>query len=66
MTGGAKAPLFVVHDALRDVRMAPGEPLPMFTARRAKIPESRAVDYAERLAALAAAFVAVSLLRLVF
>jgi len=51
-------PLFLIHDALSDVQIVPGDPLPMFTARRARIPESRALEYAARLAALAAEFVA--------
>ncbi|MEN8234072.1 MAG: winged helix-turn-helix domain-containing protein [Actinomycetota bacterium] len=49
-------PLFMVHDALRDVEVVEGDPLPMFTTRRARIPESRAVEYAKLLAELAAEF----------
>ncbi|MFV9672169.1 MAG: ArsR/SmtB family transcription factor [Acidimicrobiia bacterium] len=56
--GMMKDPLFIVHDALRDVRIIEGEPLPMFTTRRARIPESRAIEYASRLADLAAEFAA--------
>jgi DNA-binding transcriptional ArsR family regulator len=56
--GEMKDPHFVVHGALRDVRIVDGEPLPMFTTRRARIPESRAVEYASRLAELAAEFAA--------
>ena len=56
--GTMKDPLFMVHDALRDVRITEGEPLPMFTTRRARIPESRATEYASRLADLAAEFAA--------
>ncbi len=56
--GEMSDPLFMVHDALRDVRVVKGEPLPMFTTRRARIPESRAVEYASRLAKLAAEFAA--------
>jgi DNA-binding transcriptional ArsR family regulator len=56
--GSAKDPLFMVHDALRDVQITEGEPLPMFTTRRGRIPESRAVEYASRLADLAAEFAA--------
>ena len=50
-------PLFIVHDAMRDAQIVAGEPLPMFTARRARIPASRALEYATRLADLAAEFV---------
>ncbi len=56
--GAAKDPLFMVHDALRDVQITDGEPLPMFTTRRARIPESRALEYASRLADLATEFAA--------
>ena len=56
--GAMKDPLFIVHDALRDVQITEGEPLPMFTTRRARIPESRAIEYATRLADLAAEFAA--------
>jgi DNA-binding transcriptional ArsR family regulator len=56
--GTAKDPLFMVHDALRDVQITDGEPLPMFTTRRARIPESRVLEYASRLADLAAEFAA--------
>jgi DNA-binding transcriptional ArsR family regulator len=51
-------PLFMVHDALREVQIVDGDPLPMFTTRRARIPESRAMAYASRLAELAAEFAA--------
>ncbi|MEN8235893.1 MAG: winged helix-turn-helix domain-containing protein, partial [Actinomycetota bacterium] len=51
-------PLFMVRDALRDVEIIEGDPLPMFTARRARIPESRAVEFAQALAELAAEFAA--------
>jgi DNA-binding transcriptional ArsR family regulator len=51
-------PLFMVRDALRGVTIVDGEPLPMFTARRARIPEERAVEFAQRLADLAAEFAA--------
>ena len=54
--GKAEDPLFIIHDALRDVRIVDGDPLPMFTARRARISEQRAVEYASRLAELAAEF----------
>ena len=51
-------PLYMVHAALRDVRHEPGEPLPMFTTRRARIPEERAIEFAMALADLAAEFAA--------
>ena len=56
--GEMTEPLFMVHDALRTVQVIEGEPLPMFTTRRARIPESRALEYASRLADLAAEFAA--------
>jgi len=56
--GATKDPLFMVRDALRDVKITEGEPLPMFTTRRARIPEARALEYAARLAGLAAEFAA--------
>lgn len=56
--GARRDPLFMVHDALRDVQITEGDPLPMFTIRRARIPESRALEYASRLADLAAEFAA--------
>ncbi len=49
-------PLYLIHAALRDVRSVDGEALPMFTVRRARIPEERAAAYAEELARLAAEF----------
>lgn len=59
--GGAVSdadPLSMVHAALRDVRHVEGEALPMFTVRRARIPEERAAAFADALAALAAEFAA--------
>lgn len=56
--GLAEDPLFMVHDALRDVQITEGEALPMFTTRRARIPESRALEFAARFADLAAEFAA--------
>ncbi len=55
-SGPIQDPLFIVRDALSDVQIVEGEPLPMFTARRARIPESRALEFASMLAALAAEF----------
>ena len=51
-------PLYMIHAALREVHHVEGEPLPMFTIRRARIPESRAVEYAEAIAEIAAEFAA--------
>jgi len=49
-------PLYMVHAALRDVRHVEGEPLPMFTVRTARIPESRAMEYVQAVKELAAEF----------
>jgi len=54
--GARKDPLFMVYEALRDVEIIEGDPLPMFTTRRSRIPESRALEYASRLADLAVEF----------
>ena len=55
-SGPIPDPLFIVRDALSDVQIVEGEPLPMFTARRARIPESQALECASLLASLAAEF----------
>ena len=55
---GMKDPLFIIHDALRDIEMTDGERPSLLTARRARIPESRAAEYAKRLADLAVEFAA--------
>jgi DNA-binding transcriptional ArsR family regulator len=49
-------PLYMIHAALRDVHHVEGEALPMFTVRRARIPDERAAEFAEELAGLAARF----------
>ncbi len=49
-------PLYMIHAALRDVRHVEGEALPMFTIRRARVPEERAAEYAAALAELSAEF----------
>ncbi len=54
----ATDPLYMVHAALREVRHVEGEALPMFTVRRARIPEERAAEFADELVALAARFAA--------
>ena len=55
-SGPIQDPLFFVRDALSDVQIVEGDPLPMFTARRARIPESKALEFASLLASLAAEF----------
>jgi len=49
-------PMYMIHAALREVRHVEGEALPMFTVRRVRVPESKAVEYAEAMADLAAEF----------
>lgn len=56
-SGAMQDPLFIVRDALSDLEIVEGDPLPLFTARRARIPESKALEYASALASLAADFV---------
>lgn len=51
-------PTWLVTDALRGLRTLEGEPLPMFTSRFARIPVERAVEFADRLVALADEFIA--------
>lgn len=51
-------PTWLVTDALRGLRTLEGEPLPMFTSRVARIPVERAVEFADRLVALADEFIA--------
>jgi len=55
--GAMQDPLFIVRDALSDLQIVEGDPLPLFTARRARIPESKALEYASVLTSLAAEFV---------
>jgi DNA-binding transcriptional ArsR family regulator len=52
-------PAWFVTDALRGMRAIEGEPLPIFTSRMARIPVERAVEFADRLIALADEFIAV-------
>ena len=56
--GSDTDPLYLIHAALRDVTHVEGEALPMFTVRRARIPEERAVEFADAVAQLAAEFAA--------
>ncbi|MGI9528351.1 MAG: ArsR/SmtB family transcription factor [Acidimicrobiia bacterium] len=51
-------PSWVVTDALRSLRATEGEQLMMFTSRVARIPVERAVEFADRLVALAEEFIA--------
>ena len=49
-------PLFMLEKARREAAVVAGEPLPTFTMRRARITEEQAVEYAQRLTALAEEF----------
>lgn len=51
-------PTWFVADALRGLTAVEGDPLPMFTSRVARIPLERAVEFADRLVALAEEFIA--------
>ena len=51
-------PRWFVNDALRAMRVAEGEPLPMFTSRVARIPVERAVEFSDRVLELAEEFIA--------
>ncbi len=55
---GASDPTSFVADALRGMRSIEGEPLPFFTSRVARIPVERAVEFSDRLVALADEFIA--------
>ena len=50
-------PMWFISDALRDIRVVEGDPLPMFTSRMARIPVDRAVEFADRIAELAEEFI---------
>lgn len=50
-------PLFMLKDAVRHAASVEGDALPMFTVRTARIPQARAVEFAERLVALAHEYV---------
>ncbi|HSF85669.1 MAG TPA: winged helix-turn-helix domain-containing protein [Acidimicrobiia bacterium] len=51
-------PFPVLAEAMQEARvLSPDHPLPMFTLRHMRIPEERAVEFAERLAALSEEFV---------
>ncbi len=49
-------PLWFVNDALKHLTADPGETFPMFTSRVARIPESRVVEFADRVVELAEEF----------
>lgn len=49
---------FMLRTALDDMTVAEEEPLPMFTTRRARISEERAMEFVDRIAALAEEFIA--------
>lgn len=51
-------PAWFVHDALRGIRQAEGEPFPMFSSRMARIPVEKVDEFAQRLLALADEFMA--------
>jgi DNA-binding transcriptional ArsR family regulator len=50
---------FMLRRAVDEMVCIEGEDLPMFTTRRARIPEERAVEFAERVWALAEEFIAI-------
>lgn len=50
-------PMWFVNDALRQIRITPGDPLPMFTSRVARIPTERAVEFSMRIVELAEEFI---------
>ncbi len=49
-------PMWFVNDALRGMRKIEGDPLPMFTSRVARIPVEHALEFSERIKALAEEF----------
>ncbi|MFQ5554771.1 MAG: ArsR/SmtB family transcription factor [Acidimicrobiia bacterium] len=53
---GEKDPFFLLKEVMREARIEAGEPLPMFTLRRGRIPTERAVEFAERIAEIAEDF----------
>lgn len=56
--GGEAARFPMLAEALAEARVrGPADPLPMFTLRKMRIPEAQAVEFAERLVALAEEFV---------
>ncbi|NND01475.1 MAG: winged helix-turn-helix transcriptional regulator [Acidimicrobiia bacterium] len=55
--GGSDDPFFMLDDVRREGVAVEGEALPMFTMRRARISEERAVEFTERLLAVAEEFI---------
>ena len=55
--GGGDDPFFMLDDVRREGVAVEGEPLPMFTMRRARISEEQAVEFTERLLALSEEFI---------
>ncbi len=56
--GGSNEPFPMLAEAMREARVLdPDGALPMFTLRHVRIPEERAVEFAERLVTLAEEFV---------
>lgn len=49
-------PLFMLDDVRREAAVVEGDPLPMFTMRRARISEAQAVEFTERVLALSEEF----------
>lgn len=58
--GGAHKddPLFMLDDVRHEAVVTEGEPLPMFTMRRARISEEQAVEFTQRLIALSEEYLA--------
>lgn len=54
--GGKDDPFFMLDDARREAAAVEGEPLPMFTMRRARITEAQAVEFTDRLLELSEEF----------
>lgn len=54
---GRDDPFFMLDDVRREGVAVEGEPLPMFTMRRARISEEQAVEFTERLLALTEEFI---------
>ncbi len=49
-------PFFMITQAIRDARIVEGEPLPMVTLRRARIPADRALEFSRRVIEIAEDF----------
>lgn len=55
--GSSDDPFFMLDDVRREGIAVEGEPLPIFTMRRARISEERAVEFMERVLELSAEFI---------